>query len=85
MNIIEKINAALNKHFKSNKGNVTVDYAYPFSEDKIRLESQRPSRVDVRHMCVFIFRQEPDVQMIIMDTWIFTRETINRAGNRFKV
>lgn len=85
MNIIEKINAALDKHFKSNKGNVQADIAYPWCDDKIRLEAQRPSRVDVRHMCVFIFRQEPDVQMILIDTWIFTRETINRAGNRFKV
>ena len=85
MKLIEKINAALDKHFKSNRGNVTVDYAYPWCTDTLRLESQRPTKVDVRHMCVFIFRQNQDVQMILMDTWIFTRETINRAGNRFKV
>lgn len=85
MSIIEKINTALDKHFKSNKGNVKADIAYPWCDDKIRLDMKSQPRVDVRHMCVFIFRQNPDVQMILIDTWIFTRETINRAGNRFKI
>lgn len=88
MNLIEKINSAIDKHFKSNKGNYQVDrYANPEMADWLSLsrDCRRTPGVDARWVCVFIFRNYSDIQVITIGTWIFTRSTLNRAGSRFHV
>ena len=48
-------------------------------------DCRRTPGVDARWVCVFIFRNYSDIQVITIGTWIFTRSTINRAGSRFHV
>ena len=87
MGIIEKINAALDKHFKSNKGNWQAEaYANPDMKDYVNISWDcRRNEGNIRpvHVALFILRSENEVNVVIYGTWIFTRSTLRGAG--FKI
>lgn len=84
MKLIEKINAALDKHFKSNKGNWQAEaYANPEMKDYVSIGwdcLRNTGNIRPVHVALFILRSEKDVNVVIYGTWIFTRSTLRRGG-----
>ena len=87
---IKRINAGLDKHFKSNKG------AWWVNNEPFRYGDQKETgditlhrgiggdRIKPIWIALYIFRTEPSVHYIKnnagWDTWVYTRETLRRAG-----
>ena len=89
MNRTERINKAIDEHFKSNRGNWKAEgYANPELKDHLCI-SYNPMRytgkgfIQPRHIALFILRTEKDVNYITYGAWIFTRTTLRAAG--FKI
>lgn len=84
MNIIERINQALDKHFKSNKGNWQAEaYANPEMKDCVHIGwdcMRNEGNIRPIHVALFILRQEGDINYVFYGTWTFTRSTLRRGG-----
>ena len=82
---IERINAGLDKHFKSNKGAWWVNNEPYYTPGTITLHrGNGGDKINPAWVALYIFRTEPSVLMIKnnagWDTWVYTRETLRRAG-----
>jgi hypothetical protein len=85
--IIERINAGLDKHFKSNKGNWVADWSYPELEieDKVTIRLRDlwgRTKVAPKFVALYILRSEPQIEMVLWGTWIFTRASLRWAGHK---
>lgn len=82
---IERINADLNSHFKSNRDAWWVNNEPYGSPSHITLHRGiGGDRINPAWIALRIFRREPSVSVITnnagWDTWVYTRETLRRAG-----
>ena len=86
--VIERINAELDRHFKSNGGNWFAKPAYDSyynKDDKVRIDLRNiwgETKVAPWMVALHILRTEPGVRMVLWGTWIFTRETLRDAGHK---
>ena len=82
---IERINAGLDKHFKRNNGAWWVNNE-PYGDARtITLHRGiGGGRINPAWVALYIFRTEISVRRIMnnagFDTWVYTRETLQRAG-----
>jgi hypothetical protein len=80
---IKRINADLDKHFKSNKGAWWVSNGV-YEPNIVHLHHGiGGERIDARRIALRILQQEPSVTIVESGTWAFTRETLRGAG--FKI
>lgn len=78
---IERINANLNQHFKSNHSAYWVNNEPYTNPDIITLHRGiGGDRINAMWVVLYIFRTEPTVRQIRSLFWIYTRETLRRAG-----
>ena len=80
---IERINANLDKHFKSNNGAWWVSNGI-YVPGVIELHRGiGGNRIDPRDVAAFIFRTEPSVTSIHTSCTLYTRTTLSWAGYKF--
>ena len=78
---IERINANLNKHFKSNNDAYWVNNEPYASPAIITLHRGRGGdRINALWVVLYIFRTEPTVKQVWTPFWIYTRESLRWAG-----
>ena len=77
----EKINIALDKHFKSNKGNWFVK-EYSESDNYVLLcfHAISETKLNVIWVALHILRKFKDVEYVHYYGWVFTRNSLRRAG-----
>lgn len=80
---IERINANLDKHFKSNNGAWWVNNE-PYTNPKyITLHrGYGGDRIDPRLVALYILRTEKSVGYVMTSQCCYTRESLRRAGNK---
>lgn len=82
---IERINAELDRHFKSNKGNWFAKPEYPSDDSTIRIDLQNiwgETKVAPWMIALHILRTEPEIRTVLWGTWVFTRDTLRGAGHK---
>lgn len=80
---IERINANLNKHFKSNNNAWWVNTEPGYSRGTICLHrGYGGDKIMPQWVALYIFRTEPSVRMIITSCAGYTRETLRWAGHK---
>ena len=80
---INRINAGLNKHFKSNHDAWWVNNEFAENSGHITLHRGiGGDRIDPKWVALYIFRTEPSVQFIHNNYggWVYTRRTLRNAG-----
>jgi len=77
---IERINADLNEHFKSNHDAWWVSNAINAPNTAILHHGIGGERIDKRWVALRILRREPSVSIVDSGTWIFTRESLRGGG-----
>ena len=78
---IERINANLDKHFKSNNGAWWVNNEPYCSSKTIALHrGYGGDRINPAWVALYIFRTEPSVGLILTSCSGYTRETLRLAG-----
>jgi hypothetical protein len=85
--VIERINENLDKHFKSNNGNWRVDFVIAYNPCKgvvsLKLSDiWGRTRIAAKNVALFILRSEPEVRIVVYDTWVFTRASLRGAGHK---
>lgn len=85
--VIVRINAELDRHFKSNKGNWSVDFNGTYNQGKgivcLKLaDIWSRTIIAPANVALHILRSEPEVRTVLWGTWVFTRDTLRRAGHK---
>lgn len=84
---IERINADLNKHFKSNHDAWWVSNAFNSPKMLYLHHGVGANKINPKWIALRILRREPSVSIIHnvcgWDSWVYTRETLRRGG--FKI
>ena len=88
--IEKRINEGLDRHFKSNRSNWVAEiregYYYRYGIVEIRERALFPGRTPrAWQIARYILRTEKDINKVLTGgfiTWVFTRETLRRAGHK---
>ncbi len=85
--VIERINAELDRHFKSNKGNWSADFNGSYYNRIegivcLHLADIWRTRIAPAMVALHILRSEPEVRTVLYGTWVFTRDTLRDAGHK---